>query len=91
MGSSFHEVGGHPPLTLGANASWGAWWIPGSDTSCTGVKPLLCKGLFHRRSYGIPGSSAPALSEKHNSFLRLWKKKGFKEESMTKVGWYACE
>jgi len=52
---------------------------------------LLCKGLFHRRSYGIPGTSAPALSEKHNSFLRLLKKKGFQEESMTKVGWYACE
>jgi hypothetical protein len=26
------------------------------------------------------------LSEKHNSFLRLLKNKGFKEESMTKVG-----
>jgi hypothetical protein len=29
------------------------------------------------------------LSEKHKSFLRLLKKKGFKEESMTKVGLYA--
>ena len=26
------------------------------------------------------------MSEKHNSFLRLLKKKGFKEERMTKVG-----
>ena len=26
------------------------------------------------------------LSEKHNAFLRLLKKKGFKEESMTKIG-----
>ena len=29
------------------------------------------------------------LSEKHSSFLRLLKKKGFKEESMTKIGLYA--
>jgi hypothetical protein len=29
------------------------------------------------------------LSEKHNSFLRLLKNKGFKEERMTKVGLYA--
>jgi len=29
------------------------------------------------------------LSEKHNSFLRLLKNKGFKEESTTKVGLYA--
>jgi hypothetical protein len=32
---------------------------------------------------------APALSEKYNSFLRLLKNKGFKEERMTKVGLYA--
>jgi hypothetical protein len=44
--------------------------------------------LFSRRSYWIPGSSAPALSEKRNAFLRLLKNKGFKEESMTKVQWY---
>jgi hypothetical protein len=41
------------------------------------------------RSYWIPGSYAPALSEKCNSFLRLWKNKGFKEERMTKVELYA--
>ena len=29
------------------------------------------------------------MSEKHNSFLRLLKNKGFKEESTTKVGLYA--
>jgi hypothetical protein len=29
------------------------------------------------------------LSEKHNSFLRLLKNKGFKEERMIKVGVYA--
>jgi hypothetical protein len=29
------------------------------------------------------------LSEKRNSFFRLWKTKGFKEESMAKVGLYA--
>jgi hypothetical protein len=38
------------------------------------------------RSYWIPGSYAPALSEKQNSFLRLLKNKSFKEERMTKVG-----
>ena len=37
------------------------------------------------RSYWIPGTYAPALSEKHKSFLRLLKNKGFQEESMTKV------
>jgi len=47
--------------------------------------------LFEKsgRSYWIPGSYAPALSEKHNSCLRLLKKKGFKEERMAKVGLYA--
>ena len=44
---------------------------------------------FTGRSYWIPGSYAPALSEKHNSFLRLLKNKGFKEERMTKIGLYA--
>jgi hypothetical protein len=37
----------------------------------------------------MPGADAPALSEKHNSFLRLLKNKGFKEERMAKVGVYA--
>jgi hypothetical protein len=41
------------------------------------------------RSYWIPGSYAPALSENRNSFVRLLKNKGFKEERMTKVGVYA--
>ena len=36
----------------------------------------------------IPGSYAPVLSEKRNSFLRLLKNKGFKEERMTKVRLY---
>jgi len=38
------------------------------------------------RSYWIPGSYAPTLSENRNSFLRLLKNKGFKEERVTKVG-----
>ena len=38
------------------------------------------------RSYWIPGSYAPALSEKQNAFLRLLKNKGFKEENVTKFG-----
>src|SRR5262247_1971691 len=37
----------------------------------------------------MPGSYAPAWAEKHNSFVRLFKKKGCKEESMTKVWLYA--
>jgi hypothetical protein len=41
------------------------------------------------RSYWIPWSYAPTLSEKRNSFLRLLKNKGFKEERRTKVGLYA--
>ena len=42
--------------------------------------------LFKHRSYWIPGSYDLALSEKRNSFLRLLKNKGFKEERKTKVG-----
>jgi hypothetical protein len=44
-----------------------------------------------RRSYWIPGSYAPALSEKCNSFLMLLKNKGFKEERMAKVELYAID
>ena len=29
-----------------------------------------------------------ALFEKHKSFLRLLKKKGFREERVTTIGWY---
>jgi len=47
---------------------------------------LLDSGV---RSYWIPGSYAPLLSEKHNSFLRLLKNKAFKEERRTKNGVYA--
>ena len=43
------------------------------------------------RSYWIPGSYAPALSEKRDSFFRLLKNKGFKEERMTKVRLYAID
>jgi hypothetical protein len=44
---------------------------------------------FSLRSYWIPGSYAPTLSENHDSFLKLWKNKDFKEERMTKVELYA--
>jgi len=46
------------------------------------MRPLV---LIGRRSSWIPGSYAPALTEKHSSFVRLVKNKGFKEESRTKV------
>ena len=45
-----------------------------------------CK-LNDRRSYWIPGSYAPVLSEKRNSFSGLLKNKGSKEERKTKSGW----
>jgi hypothetical protein len=54
----------------------------------TEAHPALV-AIIHGRSYWIPGSYAPALSEKRNSFLRPLKNKGFKKESMTKVGLYA--
>jgi hypothetical protein len=38
------------------------------------------------RSSWIPGSYASPLSKKPHAFLRLWKNKDFKAESMTKVG-----
>ena len=37
---------------------------------------------------GFRGLMLQALSEKHNSFLRLLKKKGFKEEKVTTIGLY---
>jgi hypothetical protein len=48
-------------------------------------------GHFRKRSYWIAGSYVPTLSENHNSFLRLLKNKGFKEERMTKVGLCAID
>ena len=42
-----------------------------------------------RRSYWLPGASAPTLSEKRNASFRLMQKKGFKEERRTQVEWYA--
>jgi hypothetical protein len=38
---------------------------------------------------GFRGSSAPALAEKRNSFLKLLKNKNCQEESRTRVGLYA--
>src|SRR5262249_20564131 len=40
------------------------------------------RAIMKGRSYWIPGSSAPTVSEKGNAFLRLLKNKGFKEERM---------
>jgi hypothetical protein len=58
---------------------------------CKTARITLLQALINKRprSYWIPGSYAPALSEKRNAFLRLLKNKGFKKESMTKVGLYA--
>jgi hypothetical protein len=54
------------------------------------VKPRLARApTIRSRSYWIPGSYAPTLSENHDSLLRLWKNKGFKEEKMAQVGLYA--
>ena len=44
---------------------------------------------FRIRSYWIPGSYAPELSEKRSSFLRLLKNKGFKEDGVPRIRWYA--
>src|SRR5262245_46256916 len=41
---------------------------------------------FERRSYWIPGSYAPVLSEKRNAFSGLLNNKGSKEERKTQVG-----
>ena len=40
---------------------------------------------------GFRGLMLQVLSEKHNSFLRLLKKKDFKEERVTTIGWYAID
>jgi len=39
-------------------------------------------------SYWIPGSYASMLSKNRHSFLSPLKNKGFKEEIMTKIGFY---
>ena len=41
---------------------------------------------MRHRSYWIPGSYVPVLSEKRNSFSELLKNKGLKEEKKAKVG-----
>jgi hypothetical protein len=51
-------------------------------------QPVRFSSYIRFRSYWIPGSYAPTLSEKRNPFLRLLKNKGFKEKSMTKVVLY---
>src|SRR4029450_11981622 len=68
-------------------------WL-GTDAASEGLylqqySALITYGVFRPRSYWIPGSYAPTLSENHDSFLRLLKNKGFKEEKMTQVGLYA--
>ena len=75
------------------------WGEPRGKSSvgrATTIPPLkyaslsaMSVSVLARRSYWIPGSYAPALSEKRNSFLRLLKNKGFKEERTTKVELYA--
>ena len=40
---------------------------------------VVAISVSSRRSYWIPGSYAPTLSENHNSFLRLLKNKDFKK------------
>ena len=60
---------------------WGRAWKRSDPWSCGMDK---CWSLVGR-SYWIPGSYAPALSEKGNSLLRLLNNEGFSEESMTKV------
>ena len=64
---------------------WGRAWKRSDHWSCGMDKCWSLAG----RSYWIPGSYAPALSEKGNAFLRLLNNKSFREESMTKVGLYA--
>src|SRR5215468_1515697 len=49
----------------------------------------MCQPSSPLRSYWIPGSYDPLVSEKRNSFLRLLKNKAFKKERKTKNGVYA--
>jgi hypothetical protein len=66
-------------LAQAAQSKWGAT----SNASILGARRI------QDRSYWIPGSYAPMLSENHDSFFRLLKNKDFKEERMTKVELYA--
>ncbi len=69
----------YPMERLGSHKAWKGH----------GATRHLQHSALSPRSYWIPGSYAPALSEKRNSFLMLLKNKGFKEERRTKIGLYA--
>jgi hypothetical protein len=53
------------------------------------VQTVVANVLTFNALIGFRGSYDLALSEKRNSFLRLLKNKGFKEERTAKVGLYA--
>jgi hypothetical protein len=69
---------------------WALWFVLCDNLQllqATRKKMLLAS--IRECSYGIPGSYAPMLSEKRDSFLRLLKNNDLKEERMTTVGLYA--
>jgi hypothetical protein len=45
--------------------------------------PRMRSEIIDGRSYWIPGSSAPTLTEEGNAFLRPLKNKGFEEDRVT--------
>src|SRR5262249_970915 len=53
------------------------------------LRKLRQQAWLLQPSYWIPGTYAAALSEKGNSFLRLLKNKGFRDERRTKIELYA--
>src|SRR6516164_7878817 len=54
----------------------------------SGVRPPEVSLRKRMRSYWIPGSYAPTLSEERHAFLRPLTKKGYTEERVITIGWY---
>jgi hypothetical protein len=52
LGTAICLVPEHNPLMLAKTIATGSWWIPGSYTLCTGVKPLIFSGFFQRCRIG---------------------------------------
>jgi hypothetical protein len=60
--------------------------VPLSTCRCN--NDFQCLNVNSIALIGFQGLMLQALSEKHNSFLRPLKKKGFKEERVTTIGLY---
>src|SRR5437867_9874649 len=83
-----YGISGSFPVESVAGLAWNTHrgTRPHRGSCPSSLRLILTVSWLQVRSYWIPGSYAPGLSEKRNSFSGLLKNKGFKEERKTKVG-----